>query len=99
MSNVATTEEMDARTPDQLRGDMKAINDARLSLREKGTVAGVQSEIIVLKQQLETTHEQMRRVIGIYNTLQNEFTQFKQQRITELQMKVNGGSTAPDEED
>ena len=59
----------DLRTPEQLRGDMKAINSARLSLREKGTVAGLHTEIEVLKQQLEMTHEQMRNLISVYSTL------------------------------
>ena len=87
----------DLRTPDQLRGDMKAINEARMSLREKGTVAGVQAEIEVLKQQLEMTHEQMRSLIGIYGTLKEQFDQFQAQRIIELNMKVNNGSTTPGE--
>lgn len=87
----------DLRTPDQLRGDMKAINTARMSLREKGTVAGMRSEIEVLKQQLEMTHEQMRNLIGIYGTLKAQFDQFQQQRIIELNMKVNNGSTTPGE--
>lgn len=89
----------DLRTPEQLRGDMKAINEARLSLREKGTVAGVQAEISVLKQQLEMTHEQLRRLIGMYSTLQQQFDQFQQQRLLELNMKVNHGSTSPEDDD
>jgi hypothetical protein len=88
----------DLRTPDQLRGDMQAINEARLSLREKGTVAGVQAEISVLKQQLEMTHEQMRRLIGMYGTLRAEFDVFQQQRIKELNVRINGGSTTPEDQ-
>jgi len=83
----------DLRTPDQLRGDMKAINNAKLSLREKATVEGVRTEISVIKQQLEMTHEQLRRLIGMYQTLQNEFTQYKEQRIKELNVRINHGST------
>ena len=87
----------DLRTPEQLRGDMKLIRDAHLSTREKGTVAGVQTEIEVVKQQLEMTHEQLRRLIGMYQTLQGQFDQFQKQRIIELNMKVNHGSTTPGE--
>jgi len=87
----------DLRTPDQLRGDMKAIHNARLSLREKGSVAGVMAEISVLKQQMEMTHEQLRQLIGIYGTLRAEFDQFQQQRIKELTVRVNTGSTTPED--
>ena len=87
----------DLRTPDELRGDMKDIIKAKLSLREKATVEGVRVEIEVVKQQLEMTHEQMRRLIGMYQTLQNEFTQYKEQRVKELNVRVNGGSTSPED--
>lgn len=87
----------DLRTPDQLRGDMKEINKAKLSLAEKATVEGVLTEMSVLKQQLEMTHEQLRRLIGMYQNLQNEFDQYKQQRVKELNMRVNHGSTTPED--
>ena len=83
----------DLRTPDQLRGDMKRINEAKLSLAEKATVQGVLTEMSVVKQQLEMTHEQLRRLIGMYQTLQNEFTEHKEQRIKELNVRINHGST------
>lgn len=98
MSNVGYTKDEDPRTPEQLRGDMESIRQARLSLREKGTVAGVQTEIEVLKQQLEMTHEQMRRLIGMYTTLSDEFKQYREARVRELNMKVNNGSTSYDED-
>lgn len=91
-------EDGDLRTPDQLRGDMKAIHNAKLSLNEKATVEGVMTEISVVKQQLEMTHEQLRRLIGMYQTLQAEFDQYKQQRVKELNVKVNGGSTTPEDQ-
>lgn len=87
----------DLRTPDQLRGDMKRIVDAKMSLNEKATVEGVMVELSVVKQQLEMTHEQLRRLIGMYQTLQNEFTEYKQQRVKELNVRVNGGSTTPED--
>lgn len=89
----------DLRTPDQLRGDMKAIHRAKLSLNEKATVEGVLTQLSIVKQQLEMTHEQMQRLIGMYATLQGEFTQFKQQRIRELNVRVNGGPTTPEDID
>jgi hypothetical protein len=84
---------------DDMRGAYKDMHKAKLSLNEKATVEGVMTEISILKQQLEMTHEQMRSLIGIYGNLAAEFEQYKRQRIAELQMKVNGGSTSPDEED
>lgn len=78
---------------DQMRGAMKDLKESKLSLAEKGTVAGVITELNVVRQQLEMTHEQLRRLIGMYQTLQGEFDVYKKQRIAELQMKVNNGST------
>jgi archaellum component FlaC len=84
---------------DDMRGAYKDMHDAKLSLNEKASVEGVMTEIQVLKQQLEMTHEQIRSLIGIYGTMAEEFTNFKEQRIAELQMKVNNGSTSPEDED
>jgi len=90
---MQSTHDEDLRTPDQLRGDMKDIHRARLSLRERGTVAGLQTEVEVLKQQLDMTHEQLRRLIGMYSTLQAQFDQFQAQRIKELNVRINHGPT------
>jgi hypothetical protein len=76
---------------------MKAINAAKLSLVEKATVQGVATEIQVLKQQLEMTHEQLRTLIHLYGTLRDQFTQFQQQRVQELNVRVNSGSTTPED--
>ncbi len=84
----------DLKSLDELRGAMKDIHKAKLSLAQKATVEGVQTEITVLKQQLEMTHEQMRRLIGMYTTLRNEFDVFQRQRIQELNVKVNHGPTS-----
>ena len=85
----------DLKSLDEMRGAMKDLHKAKLSLNQQATVEGVQTEIVIVKQQLEMTHEQLRRLIGMYQTLQNEFTQYKEQRIKELTMRVNGGSTTP----
>jgi len=90
-------EDGDLRTPDELRGDMRAIAAAKLSLAEKATVEGISVEIQVLKQQLEMTHEQMRSLIHIYATLRDQFNAFNEQRIKELNVRVNGGSTTPED--
>ena len=87
----------DLKSLDELRGAMKDMQKAKMSLNEKATVEGVQTEISVLKQQLEMTHEQMRRLIGMYTTLRNEFNTFQQQRIKELNVKVNHGPTSTED--
>ena len=65
---------------------------------EKATVQGLKTEVEVLKQQLDKTHEQLQRLINLYGTLQAQFTQFQQQRAIELNMKVNHGSTSPEDD-
>ncbi len=86
-------------TLDEMRGAMKDLHKAKLSLNEKATVEGCMTEISVLKQQLEMTHEQMRRLIGMYSTLRDEFDQFQRQRYIELNSWVAGGSTTPEDND
>jgi len=93
------TADEDVKTLDELRGVMKDIDKAKLSMGEKATVQGVATEIEVMKQQNQMTHEQMRRLIGMYQTLAAEFKQFKEQRIKELNFRVGGGSTTPEDYD
>lgn len=90
-------EDGDLRTPEQLRGDMREINKAKMSLVEKATVEGVMAEIQALKQQLEMTHEQMRSLIHLYGTIRAEFDQFNEQRLKELTVRINAGSTTPED--
>ena len=92
-------EDGDLKTLDELRGAMKDIHKAKMSLNQKATVEGCLTEISVLKQQLEMTHEQMRRLIGMYGTLRDQFAQFQEQRIKELNVRVNGGSTTAEDID
>lgn len=88
----------DLKTLDELRGAMQDLDTARLSLNEKATVEGVMRNQDVLRQQLEMTHEQLRRLIGMYATMRAEFDQFKLQRIIELQSWLaTGGSTTPED--
>lgn len=87
----------DLKTVEELRGAFKDMHKAKLSLNQKATVEGVLTEISVVKQQLEMTHEQLRRLIGMYQTLQAAFDQFQAQRVKELNVRVNGGSTTPED--
>lgn len=90
-------EDISALTLDDMRGAYKDMHKAKLSLNEKATVEGVMTEIQVLKQQMEMTHEQMRRLIGMYGTLKEQFDSFQAQRVIELQSWVAGGSTTPED--
>lgn len=92
-------EDGDLKTLDELRGAYKDMHKARLSLNEKATVEGVRTELGVFRQQLEMTHEQLRRLIGMYQTLKAEFDEYRIQRIKELNVRVNGGSTTPEDID
>ena len=95
--------ELDAKTLDELRGvakDMQEgyrnLHEAKLSLNEKATVEGLHQAVDIVKQQIEMQAEQMNRLIGMYQTLQGEFTQ----RVIELQSWLaNGGSTTPEDND
>ena len=84
---------------DDMRSAMKEMREARLSLAQQGSVAGVMTELDVTRQKMENMHEQMQKLIGLYTTLQSEFTQYKQQRVAELQVKVNGGATSREDEE
>ena len=87
----------DLKSMDELRGAMKDIEKAKMSLGEKATVKGCMTEIEVLKDQVALFHEQLRRLIGMYQNLTNEFDQLKEQRVKELQVRINGGSTTPED--
>jgi hypothetical protein len=89
----------DLMTLDEMRGAMKGIHDAKLSLNQKATVEGCLTEIGVLKQQFAMQGEQMNRLIGMFQTLSGEFKQYREQRVIELQSWVAGGSTTPEDED
>lgn len=92
-------EDGDLKTVEELRGAMKDLHKAKLSLNEKATVEGCMTEMDVMRQKMEMLHEQMRRLIGMYKTISDEFTQFRNQRIKELNVRVNGGSTTPEDLD
>jgi uncharacterized coiled-coil protein SlyX len=89
----------DWKSPEELRAAMRLIVDAKEVMGKTATIEGLAQQVSVLKQQLAMTHEQMQSLIGIYGTLQNEFTQFRAQRTIELQSWIakNGGSTTPED--
>jgi hypothetical protein len=90
----------DLKTLDEMRGAMKDLDKARLSLNEKATVQGVMVELDVMKQRFEMQGEQINRLIGMYATLRGEFDQFQRQRVIELQSWLaKGGSTTPEDID
>lgn len=105
MANVnATTghepdyiEDEDLLSLDEMRGAMKDIIKGKKTLNQQATVAGCLQEMDILKQKLDNCYEKLSRMTALYQTLSNEFTQFKQQRALELNMKVNGGSTTPED--
>ena len=106
LPKVLTDADADMKTLDELRGlvgNMKEgyenLHTAKLSLNEKATVAGCIAEVQTCKQKMEMLHEQMQRLIGMYGTLQGEVDEFKAARIRELTLKVNGGSTTPEDAD
>lgn len=91
-------EDGDLKTLDEMRGAMKDLHKAKLSLNEKATVEGVMVQIDVLRQQMEMQGEQMNRLIGMYTTMRDDFDQYKRQRVIELQSWLaNGGSTTPED--
>jgi len=92
-------EDGDLKSPEELRGAMKDIIKANLSVAEKATVHGIAVELDVMKQRLAATHEQMQSLIGLYGTLLGEFRQFQTQRVIELQSRGTGSTTPEDMED
>ena len=88
----------DLKTLDELRGAMKDIHKAKLSLNEKATVQGCMVELDVMKQRFVLQGEQINRLIGMYTTLHDQFAQFQKQRVIELQSWLaTGGSTTPED--
>lgn len=90
-------EDGDLKTVEELRGALKDLHKAKLSLNERAVVDACMTEISVMKQQFKLQGEQMNRLIGMYGTLRDAFDQFKRQRVIELRAQVAGGSTTPED--
>ena len=105
MSNVGATtgkvpdyiDDADVLSVDEMRGAMADVIKAKKSLAGLASIEGVRTEINALKNQMETIKEQMTALLGLYGTLKNEFEQLQQQRIKELTLRMNGGSTVQDD--
>jgi len=82
---------------DEMRGAMKDITAAALTNSEKATVRGVMSEMQVLKEMMAEQDEQNNRLVNLYSTLRNEFDMFKANHAASLNVRVNGGSTTPED--
>jgi predicted nucleic acid-binding Zn-ribbon protein len=95
MSFGSTDNVHESGDPDYLSPEeMQALTRA-----ERATVQGVHNEMEILKQKMEHLYERLDRMTKLYMTLQGEFADYKVQRIKELQLKVQGGSTTPEDWD
>lgn len=87
-------------TENELRGAMKDVAKAKMTMGEQATVKGLMAEMKVLRSLVDDVCEQNNRLIGLYQTLQGEFEQYRKQRAIELQSWLaNGGSTTPEDLD
>lgn len=82
---------------DEMRGAMKDITAAALTNSEKATVRGVMSEMQVLKEMMAEQDEQNNRLVNLYSTLRNELDTLKASHAASLNLRVNGGSTTPED--
>ena len=83
-------------TENELRGAMRDVHKAKLTMGEISTVRGLSEEVTVMKEMVDTLTTQHNTLITNYMQLKAEFGQYKQQRAIELQSWLaNGGSTTP----
>lgn len=87
-------------TEAELRGAMKSVAKAKLTMGELATVQGIADEMKVLRELVDTAMDQNNKLVNLYMTLRAEFDQYKRQRTIELQSWLaNGGSTTPEDMD
>lgn len=89
--------EEDRKTEAELRGQMRDIAKAKSTMGELATIKGLHEEMVVLRSLVDDMAAQHNKIIGLISTVQNEFSQFREQRATELQSWVAGGSTTPED--
>jgi hypothetical protein len=82
---------------EEMRGTMRDIQAASLTNVEKATVSGVLREMEILKQMLADSDKQMNHLVGLYGTLKNEFNTFRENYVASLNLRVNSGSTTPED--
>lgn len=91
-------ESEDRKTEAELRGEMKDIAKAKMTMGEQATLHGLREEVTILKDLVTDMTEQHNKIVSLYSTMRAEFDQFKQQRAIELQSWLaNGGSTTPED--
>lgn len=64
-----------------------------LGRRDQATLAGVIQEFGIVKQKMDNLHEQMRRLQGVFGNLLSRVEGLEKARVTDLQVRVNGGPT------
>jgi ClpP class serine protease len=81
-------------TEAELRGTMRSIADAKLTMGEQATVKGLVEQVLVLQEMVDSMTEQHNRMVGLVQTTRNELAEFKQQwNIERVSWLAGGGST------
>ena len=90
--------EEDRLTPAELRGTMRDIAKAKSTMGELATFKGIEAEMKILRALVDDLSEQNDKLIKLYTTMRNEFDQYRQQRVVELQSWLaQGNSTTPED--
>ena len=85
-------------TEAELHNSMRTIASAKATMGELSTLEGLKTEMVVLRDMVDTMTEQHNKMIGLVQTMQNQFDQFQKQRAIELQSWLaDGGSTTPED--
>lgn len=86
-------------TKEELQGAVANVREAGFDLGKAVTIKGCLERIRVLEGLVDDMAEQHNRIIGLIGTMRNEFDTFQRQRVAELQVRVAGGSTTPEDMD
>lgn len=76
------------------KAERDAMEEATKVKHAAATMAGMNAELQVQKQQIKHLSERLDAAVGLVQTLQGRFDQFQAQRVKELNLKVGGGPTA-----
>ena len=74
-------------------GENEAVEEKVNVKKLQAVIDGLSFRINEQQQMLENFHEQIRAIHGLYMTQQGQLDGYERQRIAELTLKVNGGST------
>lgn len=97
----------DPLTEDELRGAVSTLAEKQADMnkgldimakregqiRHDATVQGLIDEVNMLKAMTAETNENNNKLIGLYQTLRNEFDQFRALHAAQMSMKLGGGPT------